>query len=69
MVKTAAMMALQWPDLRIGHNGGDVMMGVALTQKGYKMANFESGILISDCPRRGISEQPAGAQESRLISR
>jgi hypothetical protein len=51
------MRACDWPDPRIKHNGGDVMLGEALRQMGYVIQQVKiDGVAISDHKRRGYSE-------------
>lgn len=51
-----------WPDPRINHNGGDIMMGEAVYQTGGDVKNWDYGVKISDAKRRGFSEKIAGAK-------
>lgn len=51
-----------WPDPRINHNGGDIMMGEAVYQTGGDVKNWDYGVAISDAKRRGYSEKVAGAK-------
>ncbi len=53
---------MNWPDPRIYHNGGDVMMGEALRQQGGDVKNYEYGVAISKAKRRGYREQAAGTE-------
>ena len=61
-VESAWLQKWDWPDVRICHNGGDVMMGEAIHQTGGNVKNWEYGVKISDAKRRGYSEKPAGAK-------
>ena len=48
---------LDWPDPRIKHNGGDVMLGEALHQQDIQIKQvIIPGVHISDADRRGYSE-------------
>lgn len=51
-----------WPDPRINHNGGDIMMGEAIHQTGGQVKNWDYGVKISDAKRRGYSEKVVGAR-------
>lgn len=56
-----AVRALDWPDPRIRHNGGDTMLGEALRQNGMDIKQVDiPGLRISDAPRRGCRETHAG---------
>jgi len=61
-VKTEWIKQWDWPDPRINHNGGDVMMGEAIYQTGGQIKNWHYGVAISDAKRRGYAEKPAGAR-------
>jgi hypothetical protein len=60
VLKTHVIQELQWPDARINHNGGDVVLGEALRQNGIKFMNYKESIQINQAERRGFREQPAG---------
>ena len=61
-IKSSLLYMLKWPDPEIHHCGGDVMLGAALYQNGFKLCNYSLGIKINHSePRRGINEKPAGA--------
>lgn len=60
LVTKEAIMAADWPDPRIKHRGGDIMMGVALQQQGYGVAQAYKGVKISDAKQRGYNEDIAG---------
>ena len=62
-LETAAMRSCDIPDIRIGHNGGDYMIGEQLYQGGYKLKAFSSRKQVvnwSAFPRRGLNEQHTG---------
>ena len=61
MLPTWILKYLDWPDPRIDHNGGDVMLGVALYQNGFGLHTHYDGVVVNDAPRRGTSQKPAGA--------
>lgn len=54
---------LDWPDVDIGHNGGEVMSGLAAAQfpelKWKSIRPRETGLTFFH-PRRGVSEDPVG---------
>jgi ADP-heptose:LPS heptosyltransferase len=60
LIEMSTLKKLNWPDPRIGHNGGDVMLGEALRQNDVKIKDWDYGIRVNDAPRRGISERPVG---------
>jgi hypothetical protein len=62
-LETAAMRSCGIPDSRIGHNGGDYMIGEQLYQGGYKLKAFSSRKQVvnwSAFPRRGLNEKHTG---------
>jgi hypothetical protein len=62
-LEVAAMRKCDIPDVRIGHNGGDYMIGEQLYQGGYKLKSFSQGKKIvgwSAFPRRGLVERHTG---------
>jgi len=62
-IRTSAMRQANIPDLRLGHNGGDVMNGAAVYQQGLKIQQFslrKDVIEWSAVPRRGLSEKHPG---------
>ena len=62
-LETAAMKKCDIPDIRIGHNGGDYMIGEQLYQGGYKLKTFSARKQIvnwSAFPRRGLNEKHTG---------
>jgi hypothetical protein len=58
------MRRLDWPDPRLHHNGGDLMLGAMLQQQGLAPEQFRTGLAINadpalqECraPRRGYYE-------------
>jgi len=59
---------IDWPDSRLDHNGGDVMLGAACLQKEFKIATLavdRLGIVISGAERRGTAQRSAGAASMR----
>lgn len=55
--------AINWPDPRILHNGGDTMLGEAIRQQGLPFHKYHYGVKLNSAPRRGLSEIPAGSTE------
>lgn len=55
------LLDLFWPDERLTHNGGDVALGEAVRQLGYKVASSHEHVAVNDGSRRGVSQLPAGA--------
>lgn len=64
-IRTAVLKALDWPSETLKHNGGDVLLCHALTQQGFKIGDFTSGLAInadhtlrrSSAKRRGVSHK------------
>ncbi len=52
---------LDWPDVRLSHNGGDTLLGEAIRQNGLPFHKFRYGVKTNDAPRRGHRETPAGS--------
>lgn len=74
VIRYDILKQLDWPDPRIDHNGGDVMLGAACRQLGVLMLNAtpeEMGVAVSDACRRGVSQLPVGATAAKklLVSR
>lgn len=63
-LKTSLMQALNWPDTRLSHNGGDTLLSEAVRQKGLPRINFDYGVAVNKAKRRGLSESPAGAKNT-----
>lgn len=62
-LEVAAMRRCNIPDPRIGHNGGDYMIGEQVHQGGYKLKQFNQKKQIvnwSSVARRGLNEKHAG---------
>ncbi|MBI4659578.1 MAG: hypothetical protein HY735_12125 [Verrucomicrobia bacterium] len=54
MMRTCALRALDWPDARLRHRGGDALLGEAIRQQGWEMANVGAlGVAINTEARRG----------------
>ncbi|KKN24121.1 hypothetical protein LCGC14_0898100 [marine sediment metagenome] len=60
-LRTDVMKRLDWPDMRLRHNGGDTLLGEAVRQSGLPFHNFHYGVKVNDALRRGYHEKPAGA--------
>lgn len=60
LVSKECAMACDWPDTRLKHRGGDIMMGIAVHQNGYGISQSYDGVKISDNARRGYNETIAG---------
>lgn len=58
-VRTRLIYAIDWPDPRLIHFEDDYIFGEALRQHGAVTASFESGVVISDAPRRGPLQGPS----------
>ena len=60
-ISTDAIRALDWPDPRIKHNGGDIMLGAALYQNELDIQQVRiPGLVISGHARRGYKETHPG---------
>lgn len=67
-IRTKVLQILQWPPDNIKHRGGDVMLGEALRQNDYKLAEFTQDVAINAdaagnshyATRRGMSPLSAG---------
>ena len=59
-LKTETLRALDWPDTRLNHNGGDTALSEAIWQSRQPQHDFHYGITKELAPRRGRSERPAG---------
>jgi hypothetical protein len=62
-LRTDVLRAIDWPDPRLSHNGGDSLLGEAVRQQGFTLTPCAYGVRVNDSPRRGIWERPAGAKE------
>jgi Glycosyltransferase like family 2 len=58
VVRTVRLAQTNWPDVRLDHFEDDYLMGEAMRQQGVRLAHFESGVAISDAPRRAPAEVP-----------
>lgn len=61
-LRTDVLKKLDWPDERLSHNGGDVMLGQAVYQSHLPRHHFDYGVKVNDAQRRGRSERPAGTK-------
>lgn len=55
-----SIRALDWPDPRLMHRGGDIMMGEAMHQQGFGVLQATQGVRPSDAQHRGYNETIAG---------
>jgi hypothetical protein len=54
MIRTRAIRALDWPDPRLVRHGDDVLLGEAIRQQGWRIANIGTpGVELDTQPRRG----------------
>jgi hypothetical protein len=65
-LRTDVLRMLDWPDVRLNHNGGDTMLGEAVRQAGLPLHACRYGVEVNDAPRRGYSEAPAGCADVRV---
>ncbi len=63
-LRTSLMRALDWPDIRLNHNGGDTLLGEACRQAGRPVRAFDKGVKVNDAKRRGHHETPFGSKEN-----
>jgi hypothetical protein len=70
-MRLSALRAIDWPDPRLRHVAEDILLGEAVRQQGWHLANvLHPGVAISDAPRRGESSaatptwEPWAATES-----
>lgn len=54
---------LDWPDPRLIHANDDFLLGEALRQNGFEIADFRDGLSVNDAPRRNADA--AEAREMR----
>lgn len=59
-LKMPVLRALDWPDPRLRHNGGDTALAEAVWQARLPQHGYYYGIAEELAPRRGRSEKPAG---------
>jgi hypothetical protein len=59
-LKLTVLRALDWPDPRLQHNGGDTALAEAIWQARLPYHKYYYGIAEALAPRRGRSENPAG---------
>lgn len=57
-IRTERIFEADWPDVRLQHFQTDFTLGEAMRQLGCGMGRFESGVMISDAPRRGPRDTP-----------
>lgn len=58
-VRTRLIDQIDWPDPRLIHFEDDYIFGEALRQQGAVTGSFDSGVVISDAPRRGPLHGPS----------
>ena len=63
-LRTDVMRGLDWPDVRLNHNGGDTLLGEAIRQQGLPRHHFDYGVAVNKAKRRGLSERPAGSKKN-----
>jgi len=68
-MKTDVVRDLNWPDLRLSHNGGDWLLSEALRQQSYKQKDYSYGIKVQlAAKRRGLSEVSVGRRNRKHTS-
>jgi len=65
-LKTALMKNLNWPDVRLSHNGGDTLLGEAVRQQGLPRHHYDYGVAVNRARRRGRSDSPAGSKNKKV---
>jgi len=69
-LRTGIVRALDWPDKRLSHNGGDWLLSEALRQQQYKQVSFSYGIKVQlRAKRRGLSEVSMGRSNNKHTSK
>lgn len=61
-LRTNAMRAMDWPDPRLNHNGGDTALSEAAWQHRFGQADYTYGVDVDCADRRGMTERPAGSK-------
>ena len=62
-IRKDIILALDWPDPRLEHNGGDILLGEAIHQNDIKFHHFPKhcfGVQPNCAERRGINQVPPG---------
>ena len=67
-LRTAALRAVDWPDPRLNHNGGDTALSEAMWQHNFDQTAYTYGVAVDCVDRRGLTEKPAGSKESAYAS-
>lgn len=68
--RVSKLREIGYPWSSLFHNGGDVMLGVAAAQQGWRVTSYNKGVAInadasgkeSAAPRRGLDTLPIGAK-------
>jgi hypothetical protein len=69
-LRVGVMRALDWPDKRLSHNGGDWLLSEALRQQQYKQVSYSYGIKVQlRAKRRGLSEVSVGRRNKKHTSK
>jgi GT2 family glycosyltransferase len=56
LARTSALRAMDWPDKRLIMQGEDVLLGEAMRQQGWELANNQAqGVAVSSAERRGLN--------------
>ena len=61
-LKDEVRQLLNWPDVRLSHNGGDTKLAEACRQHDIPLTPYKLGYQTNKAPRRGLSEKPLGAK-------
>ncbi len=64
-LRTDVLKQLDWPDKRLVHNGGDVLLAEAIRQQDLPCHHFKYGVKVNDAKRRGRSDAPAGCTNQK----
>jgi hypothetical protein len=62
-LRRSMLKQLDWPDVRLNHNGGDAALGEAVRQLGFSPKQLDYGVRVNDATRRGYGEAPAGCSD------
>jgi len=58
-----ALEKLDWPDIRLNHNGGDHLLAQAVRQQDWPFHKFAYGVKVNDAKRRGYWEPALGDKQ------
>lgn len=62
IARWAALQSLDYPWPALLHNGGDVMLSVALQQQGLRFRDLRGPVAVNKHRRRGANQSPVGSR-------